>query len=157
MKRDSKLSGILHVLLHMAEQTTPVTSESLAQMMSTHPVVIRRTMAGLRERGYVSSVKGHGGGWTLTCDLNQLTLAEIWRAVGEPALIALTHRQESPGCLVEQVVNQALDTASREAEALLIARLGQVTLAQLSEDFHQHYAAHLSTEHGCKNEAPHDQ
>ena len=162
MKRDSKLSGILHVLLHMAEQTTPVTSELLAQMMSTHPVVIRRTMAGLRERGYVSSVKGHGGGWTLTCDLNQITLAEIWRAVGEPALIALTHRHESPGCLVEQVVNQALNTASREAEALLIARLGEVTLAELSKDFHQHFSAHRSAAHrsaapDCLPEDPHEQ
>lgn len=150
MKRDSKLSGILHVLLHMAEQTTPVTSELLAQMMSTHPVVIRRTMAGLRKRGYVASVKGHGGGWTLIGDLQQITLAEIWRAVGEPALIALSHRDESPGCLVEQVVNQALDTASREAEALLIARLGEVTLAQLSADFHQHYSTHLSAVPGCQ-------
>jgi len=137
MKRDSKLSGILHILLHMAEQTTPVTSESLAQMMDTHPVVIRRTMAGLRERGYVSSVKGHGGGWTLTGDLNQITLAEVWHAVGEPALIALGNRQESPNCQVEQVVNQALNRACQEAEKLLITRLSNVTLAQLSAGIRQ--------------------
>lgn len=152
MKRDSKLSGILHVLLHMAEQTAPVTSETLAQMMGTHPVVIRRTMAGLREQGYVSSVKGHGGGWMLTGDMTKITLAAIWRAVGEPALIALTHRNESPGCLVEKVVNQALEQASQEAEALLLARLGEVTLAQLSADFHQHYTIHSASLPACTNE-----
>ena len=157
MKRDSRLSGVLHVLLHMAERNGPMTSETLARAMDTNPVVIRRIMAGLRDQGYVRSEKGHGGGWTLTCDLNQITLAEIWRAVGEPALIALTHRHESPGCLVEQVVNQALDTASREAEALLIARLGEVTLAELSKDFHQHFSAHRSAAHDCLPEDPHEQ
>jgi len=61
MKQDSRLSGILHVLLHMAEQDLPVTSEMLSKAMQTNPVVIRRIMAGLREQGYVHSEKGHGG------------------------------------------------------------------------------------------------
>ncbi len=59
------MSGVLHVLLHMAEQDAPATSERLAKAMDTNPVVIRRVMAGLREQGYVRSEKGHGGGWTL--------------------------------------------------------------------------------------------
>lgn len=149
MKRDSKFSGILHVLLHMAEQTSPVTSETLAQMMKTHPVFIRRTMAGLRERGYVSSIKGHGGGWMLTADMKKITLAEIWYAVGEPTLIALSHRNESPGCLVEKVVNGALNQACQDAETLLLARLGEVTLDQLSQDFHYHYAVHSGAIPDC--------
>lgn len=65
MKRDSRLSGLLHILLHMAEQAGPVTSEVLAKATDTNPVVIRRIMAGLRDQGYVRSGKGHGGGWTL--------------------------------------------------------------------------------------------
>ncbi len=137
MKRDSKLSGILHVLLHMAEYATPVTSETLAGVMQTNPAVIRRIMSGLRERGYVRSEKGHGGGWTLVCDLEQLTLADIWRAVGEPSLIAMSNRTESPGCLVEQAVNHALDAASKKAESLLIASMEDITLAQLRQSFHQ--------------------
>jgi len=88
----------------------------------------------------------------LTGDMTQITLAEIWRAVGEPALIALTHRNESPGCLVEKVVNQALNQASQAAEALLIARLSEVTLAQLSNDFHQHYAVLSASIPACNSE-----
>ena len=65
MKRDSRLSGVLHVLLHMAEHEGPMTSETLANAMQTNPVVIRRAMSGLREACYVRSEKGHGGGWTL--------------------------------------------------------------------------------------------
>jgi DNA-binding IscR family transcriptional regulator len=148
MKRDSKLSGILHVLLHMAEYSTPVTSETLAGVMQTNPAVIRRIMSGLREKGYVHSEKGHGGGWRLICDLEQLTLADVWRAVGEPTLIALSNRTESPGCLIEKAVNHALDAASQEAESLLIARMEEVTLATLRQDFHRHLPAN-STKVSC--------
>lgn len=140
MRRDSRLSGILHLLLHMAEQDAPVTSEVLATAMETNPVVIRRIMAGLREQGYVVSEKGHGGGWTLVRDLSTITLRDIYHALGSPSLFAIGNRIESPGCLVEQSVNAALDQAFQDAEALLLARLGEVTLADLRDDVHGRFA-----------------
>ena len=140
MKRDSRLSGILHVLLHMAEHEGPVTSEVLARAMRTNPVVIRRIMAGLREQGYVRSEKGHGGGWTLACDLAAITLRDIYKAIGSPPVLAIGNRMEAPGCLVEQAVNSALDRACRDAEASLLSRLGDVSLAMLSADFRDRLA-----------------
>lgn len=139
MKRDSRLSGVLHAVLHMAEHDMPMTSEALAAHMMTNPVVVRRIMAGLREAGIVTSAKGHGGGWTLACDLRKVTLRDIYEALGSPEFFAIGNRTESPGCLVEQAVNAALDDAFRDAEAMLIARLGEVTLARLSADFHQRF------------------
>jgi Rrf2 family protein len=135
------LSGVLHVLLHMAEQSGPVTSEVLAKAMDTNPVVIRRIMAGLRDRGYVRSEKGHGGGWVLACDLSQITLRDIYNALDCPSLLAMGNRTETPGCLVEQAVNAALNRAFHEAEALLHSRFGEVTLAMLSADFHRRLVA----------------
>ena len=141
MKRDSRLSGILHVLLHMAEHDGPVTSEVLARAMDTNPVVIRRVMSGLREQGYVRSEKGHGGGWSIACDLSAVTLRDVYAALGGPTLLAVGNRTEMPGCLVEQAVNAALGKAFDDAETLLLARLGEVTLARLSADFHDRLAA----------------
>jgi len=132
MKRNSQLSGVLHVLLHMAERDGPMTSEALARAMDTNPVVIRRIMAGLRDQGYVRSGKGHGGGWTLARDLSKVTLRAIYDGIGRPPLLAMGNRTESPGCLVEQEVNAALGEAFRDAEAVLLTRLGRVTLASLS-------------------------
>lgn len=140
MKMDSRLSGVLHVLLHMAEFAKPVTSEALARMMGTNPVVIRRIMAGLRERGYVHSEKGHGGGWTIACDLSRVTLRDIYHALGDPSLLGMGNRSEAPACLVEQSVNAALGEAFEQAEAFLLARFGEVTLAALSADFHRRLA-----------------
>lgn len=141
MRCDSRLSGVLHVLLHMAEQDGPATSEVLARAMQTNPVVIRRIMVGLRQRGYVRSEKGHGGGWTLACDLATVTLRDVYEALGEPSLLAIGNRTEAPGCLVEQAVNAALGRAFDDAEAMLLQRFASVTLAQLSGDFHRRLAA----------------
>lgn len=141
MRRDSRLSDAVHVLLHMTERQAPVTSELLAKAMRTNPVVIRRILAGLRDRGYVRSEKGHGGGWTLTCDLSQVTLRDVYEALGSPPLLAIGNRTDSPRCLVEKAINATLDEAYDDAKALLLARLDEVTLAALSADFHTRFAA----------------
>lgn len=142
MTRDSRLSAILHALLHMAERGEPMTSAELAHCMNTNPVVVRRTMAGLREQGFVRSGRGAGGGWEIACDLEALTLRDIYLALGAPKLLAIGVHLESPSCLVEQAVNQSLTEAFSEAEALLIERFGTVTLARLAEDFRARAAAH---------------
>lgn len=141
MRQDGRLSGVLHVLLHMAEQSGPLTSEILAKAMRTNPVVIRRMMAGLREHGYVRSEKGHGGGWVLARDLAEISLRDIYDALGRPALFAMGNRSEAPDCLVEQAINTTLDTTFRDAEALLLARFEGVTLAMLRTDVRARHAA----------------
>lgn len=137
MQRDSRLSRMLHVLIHMARHELPATSEAIAQMLSTNPVVVRRTMAGLRKHGYVTSVRGHGGGWTLARPLQDITLADIHRALDSPAIFAIGARVDHAGCLVEQAVNATLDDAFQEAERLLIARLDGITLADVANDLNR--------------------
>ena len=147
MKADSRLSVTLHVLLHMAEREKPMTSAELAAHMDTNPVVVRRTMAGLRERGFVRSEKGHGGGWEIAQPLESITLKDVHEALGAPRLIAIGINLENPSCLVEQAVNRSLTSAFHDAEALLVARLADVTLAELAADFRHHAAAHRAAHH----------
>jgi DNA-binding IscR family transcriptional regulator len=131
----------------MTHSERPLTSEELAGFLDTNPVLVRRTLAGLRERGYVGSGKGHGGGWVVTADLHQVTLRDIYEAVGSPTVFAMGNRIDNPECLVEKAVNQSLASAFEEAEALLIQRLSNVTLAELSERFNAEYAQHRGGNH----------
>lgn len=135
MRHDGRLSRMLHVLIHMDRHQGTATSETIAAMLNTNPVVIRRTMAGLREKGYVRSEKGHGGGWTLGRRLEEMTLLDIYRAVGEPPVFAVGPACDRPECLVEQAVNAALADAFEEAERLLLERFAHVTLADIARDF----------------------
>ncbi|MEM9623244.1 MAG: Rrf2 family transcriptional regulator [Pseudomonadota bacterium] len=146
MKKDSRLSRALHVILHLAESEVPATSERLAKILQTNPVVVRRLLAGLRDQGIVYSHKGHGGGWQLACDLQTTSLRDIYRAIGSPGCIALDHQEENSTCLVEQAVNVALGDAFDAAEQLLLDRFEQVTLATLSADFNARYALIASKE-----------
>lgn len=126
---------MLHVLLHMARSQQPMTSEQIAGMLSTNAVVVRRTMAGLRAAGYVQSSKGHNGGWHIACDLTQVTLLDVHRAVGGPHLFAIGADHPNPRCGVERVVNAAIADALAEAQTVLLQRLGTVTLATLADEF----------------------
>ncbi|MTH95331.1 Rrf2 family transcriptional regulator [Roseibium sp. RKSG952] len=139
MKRDSRLSSVLHALMHMADQDRPMTSEALAQCMGTNPVVVRRTMGLLRECGIVTSSRGHDGGWRIAVDLSAVSLHQLHEALGEPAIFAIGNRSDTPECLVEQAVNAALDDAFAEAEALLLERFRKITLADLAMEFTERF------------------
>ena len=134
MKRDSRLSVALHVLLHMEELGETISSETLGPKLDIHPVVLRRTLAGLREAGIVRSEKGHGGGWSLAHALSDVSLGDVYDALGTPAVFNIGPREESPGCLVEQAVNRALGRALEEAEARLRAQLRSISLADIAAD-----------------------
>src|ERR671910_727562 len=139
MKRNSKFSSALHMLVHMAEAGgRALTSEELSSFIHTNPVVVRRTIAGLREAGVVASSRGHGGGWQLGRAPDQISLAEISSALGE-TLLPFSTEPESPGCLVEQAVIAALEDFRTEAERLLAEKLGRITLADLAADFRRRY------------------
>ncbi|HBN49559.1 MAG TPA: transcriptional regulator, partial [Thalassospira sp.] len=105
MRRDSRLSRMLHVLIHMDRFGGAMTSDMIARMLDTNPVVVRRTMAGLRDAGYVRSEKGHGGGWVIIRPLSEITFLDIHNALGNPSIFAMGVAVEHPECLVEQAVN----------------------------------------------------
>ena len=158
MKRSGKLSSALHVLLHMAEhQGRPMTSEQMAACAGTNPVVIRRTFAGLRAAGIVSSVKGHGGGWTLGRPAGKITLGEIAEILGE-RVVTMETPEESAECLVERAVNKALEGAVQEAQQVLNNRLARITLADLAAKvgpkMAAHRAAHSPSAGGKKTRVP---
>lgn len=133
---------MLHVLLHMARDGHPVTSEQIASMLGTHAAVVRRTLAGLRQAGYVRAEKGYNGGWALACDLSQVTLLDIHNAVGGPRIFAIGTDRDNPECAVERAVNASLEDALERAQAVLLERLGTVTLADLSSQFNSLCGTH---------------
>ena len=63
-----------------------------------------------------------------------MTLRDVHAALGRPSLLALGHRSARPGSLVEAAVNAALDKSFQDAEAVLLARFGAVTLGMLVAD-----------------------
>ena len=142
MNLDSRLSRVLHILLHLVNEDKPMSSQHFATMLGTQSAVIRRTMTGLNKAGYIRSTKGKNGGWSISCNLESVTLLDIYQALGEPKVFSIGFDNHNPNCIVEKSVNTTLNEALKEAEKLLLKRLSQVTLASLSDEFIRQYDAH---------------
>jgi Rrf2 family protein len=145
MKRDSRLSLALHILGHMgARPQDLLQSETLAAFHATHAVVVRRTLGLLRAAGIVTSARGHAGGWRLAQDPAKVSVADVYRALGErldPAPGAGPHNPTT--CAIERALHGAWDEAVVQAEAALLLRLSKVSIADLSGSV----AASLSAQH----------
>lgn len=142
MNKDTRLSDVLHVLLHMDQMDEPLTSEVLARAMGTNPAVFRRTMAGMRKAGFVQSEKGHGGGWRLVKPLDDITLLAVYNALGCPNLFSIGNRSRNADCLVEKKVNAIMEGTLAEATALLAQRFGEITLDKIAPSARASMNAH---------------
>jgi Rrf2 family protein len=147
MRRDSRLSVALHVLLHLSELGGAVTSEALGPRLRMNPVVLRRTLAGLRDARIVRSVKGHGGGWSIARPLADVTLADVLAALGPTTLFGIGEHDARTKCPIERAVNRTIGAALDEAEALLVARLASISVeaiiagartARRTKEIHHH-------------------
>lgn len=131
MRADSRLPRVLHVLLHLEQLRDPVTSDQIGRMLGMNPSLVRRTMAGLRDAGFVRSAKGHGGGWHLARPLTAISLADVYRAIGSPQLFAVGPSDDAPACLLERAANAATAMALEDARGTFEAALDRVTVAAL--------------------------
>lgn len=133
MPPSSRFSVALHVLTHLVDSAEARTSEQLALCVETNPVVVRRTMAGLRDAGLVTSSRGAGGGWRLARPAGEITLRDIQDGLGERLLKGVdVAGARGAACTIRRAVARTLDEFLEDAEALLAARLARITLANLA-------------------------
>ncbi len=134
MKRSSRLSLALHALVHLHKQPDEaITSSTLAQCLLTNPVVVRRALGELRDAGIVGATKGHDGGWRLLRPAGEITLRQVYAAMGESLLIRTESDPGDIACGIVRTVNSVMGDFLADAEALLAARLERITLADLAQ------------------------
>lgn len=135
MRADSRLSRVIHVLLHLSELEEPITSEVIAKMLNTNSAVVRRTMSGLKKKGFVDSTKGHNGGWVLARPLKEITLLGLYEAIDITRLFAIDSGQSNSTCLVEKIANRSVEEAMDTAKNTFLNQLSDVNLYDLNEEF----------------------
>ena len=71
----------LLALLHLARQKSGhyLKVEEIARVQSIPPQFLEQILLALKRNCYVTSLKGHGGGYRLSKRPNQITLAEVIR------------------------------------------------------------------------------
>ncbi|QZY66637.1 Rrf2 family transcriptional regulator (plasmid) [Providencia rettgeri] len=131
MSKDHRLSRALHVLIHMDKIRGHVTSEDIALMINTNPVVVRRLFQGLKQAGIIHSEKGHGGGWILQKPLGDITLLDVFLAIGCTELFSIGWVTEHEKCMIEDAVNTEISDTFAEARRLITDRFAELTLDKL--------------------------
>ncbi|WP_299604288.1 Rrf2 family transcriptional regulator [uncultured Tateyamaria sp.] len=134
MRTDNRLPRVLHILLHLDEIDEPVTSERMGEMFGMDASLVRRTMGGLRKHGLVTSTKGHGGGWHLQRPLSEISLMDVYIALGSPSVFAIGAPEPSSPCLLEHAASDATRAAMGAARQVFEKELGRVSVSDLARN-----------------------
>ncbi len=132
MTVSTRLTVALHILTLLASSPDkPLTSEYIAASINTNPVVVRRLLAHLRKKRFVSSQPGNGGGWQLSMNPSSITLLDVRRAVNEAPPFAMHRRPPNPDCPVGRNIQGALTGIYDQAEQAMEEKLAQTTVKAL--------------------------
>ncbi len=121
MSQNTRLPRLLHIMLHMHLKGGTTTSDTIAKMLHTNPVVVRRMMSSLKELGVVESTGGRGGGWTLVQEkFASLTVLDVYQSTQPTSLFTIRTTFDNPQCPVEKSVNQLIETELNGLEKALL-------------------------------------
>ena len=136
MKIASRFTVAVHTLLAVRffGNDYKTTSEFIASSVRVNPVVIRRTLGALKAAGLVEVAAGSGGA-RLARDPADITLLEIYRAVGcaEDTLFHF-HENPNPACPVGRNVRAVLSPHLADAQTAMERELQGVTLQNLLDE-----------------------
>lgn len=139
MKRSSRLSIALHALVHLqAQPGKSLTSAALATCLMTNPVVVRRVLGELREAEIVDASKGPNGGWTLSRPAEEITLRQVYEAMGERLLVRTESDPGDKACSIVRQVDRVMTEFLDDAETLLAARLARTRLSDIAGEALNH-------------------
>lgn len=110
------------------------TSEYLASSVNTHPVVIRRLLGQLAKAELVSTCPGKHGGFGLARPAKNISLWDIYQAIGAEPIFAPNPHAVNPNCPVSRHMKQALDPVMLGAEDALKKELSRRKLSTLASE-----------------------
>ncbi|GAB3274060.1 Rrf2 family transcriptional regulator [Kineosporia babensis] len=138
MSANSRLTIAAHALvwigLYQRRGHEVATSEQIATSVNTNPVVIRRLLGELRGADLVSARRGTGAGWVLRKNLVELTLLDVYRALGSEPVFALHPAQPDPDCVVGHGIGPVIAGAYQNVEAAMHRELAGITLEDVLRD-----------------------
>lgn len=80
----------LRAVLKLAEQedNKPISISSIAAEEQISPEFLEQIFYKMKKSGIIKSTRGPGGGFSLTKPLDEISLADILKAIGEPVTLS---------------------------------------------------------------------
>ncbi len=113
----------VHTLLLLASSDEKLlTSGRLSELLKVHPVSIRKVLSKMKSKGYIASKEGSGGGFSISCELSEVTLKEIYLLNQEDLLKPKCHDcciSCKIGSNIESVLDEILSGADDKFQEYL--------------------------------------
>ena len=127
-----QFSIAVHIMAGLAcRRDEGVTSGHLAESVNTSPSFVRRTLAKLSKAGLVETATGKAGACWLARDAKNISLSDIYKAVGAPKAFAIHSYTEQKGCMVSCHIKTALEKALAKTQKAMESSLAEISLAQI--------------------------
>lgn len=137
MSANSRLTTAVHALcwLELARRRgrPTLTSAEIADSLASNPVLVRRVLGPLRDRGVLHVVgRGPGAGWRLGRDAGDLTVADVLDALDPaPAPFELHAHEPRQTCPVGFGLRPVLADVYAESAAAMRETLARHTIADV--------------------------
>ena len=128
---NTRLSVAIHILALVATNHK-LSSEQIADSVTTNPVVIRRISSELKKAGLLTSRVGVSG-FSLTRDPNKITLLEIYNAVHLEKDLFSIHDKPNPNCPVGKKIQGTLDVTFESVQSAMENELNNKTLQEVMD------------------------
>jgi Rrf2 family protein len=132
---NSRMTIAVHALAWMAlaqrQGHAVLTSSQVAASVNTNPVIIRRCLGDLRRAALVDVRHGAGAGWRLARAPGQITLLEVYDAVGPEPSFGLHHSEPNLECPVGKGIRPALSQVYDGIEQAMRRELAVVSVADV--------------------------
>jgi len=135
MAANSRMTIAVHALAWMAlaqrRGQELLTSDQVAASVNTNPVILRRSLGDLRRAGLVHARRGAGAGWSLARAPEEITLLDVYDAVGPPPLFGMHHTEPNLECPVGKGIRPALGYVYGEIEQVVRVELAATSVADV--------------------------
>lgn len=133
MPTNSRFVVAVHILtlLALTARDKPQNSTFIAGSINTNPVVVRRLMAALVQAGLVVATAGRNGGFQLSRCPNEISLADVYRAVEHDELFSWHPQPPNQNCPVGANLHGALAGKIDQVKSTLEAELAKTRLSDL--------------------------
>lgn len=135
MLASSRFVVATHVLCILARHAGkgPVCSGTIASSVETNPVVIRRLMSELEKANLVMSTTGRSGGFELSRNAEDVSLADIYEAVEDTCVFKMHQTDPDSNCPVVTQMWAALIPKLKDAEQAMSSSLRETKLSQIAQ------------------------
>ena len=138
----SEFAVAVHAIVYLCCKEAVLSSKALAENICTNPARVRMVMSKLKKSGLVKAREGKsGGGYYVTADASDMTLCQVFRAVGD-RVVAGGWRSGDPGtdCLISSGMANILDGIYDELDRTCKEKLDAITIGQLCDQMLPHGA-----------------